>query len=108
MHVHFVHCEIFAVKHWNITQRCNNVHWYTLQGIQSTKFYEMLTKCQLMCKLFVLTANSVHEDQAVSNCMYFLVSGHFCCLLIIFANSLDPDKDQQKVCHDLDPNCLMH
>ena len=23
MHVHFVHCEIFDVEHWNITQRCN-------------------------------------------------------------------------------------
>ena len=24
MHQHFVHCEIFDVKHWNITQRCKN------------------------------------------------------------------------------------
>ena len=23
MHVYFVHCEIFGVKHWNITQMCN-------------------------------------------------------------------------------------
>ena len=25
MHVHFVHCEIFDVEHWNITQRCNRL-----------------------------------------------------------------------------------
>ena len=25
MHEHFVHCEIFDVNHWNITQRCNKI-----------------------------------------------------------------------------------
>ena len=28
------------------------------------------------------------------------------CLLITFANSVDPDQDQQNVGPDLDPNCL--
>ena len=37
---------------------------------------------------------------------YFYASGDFCCLLITFANSLDPDQDQQNVGPDLDPNCL--
>ena len=37
---------------------------------------------------------------------FFLASGNFCCLLITFANSLDPDQDQQNVCPDLDPKCL--
>ena len=23
MHVYFVHCEIFDIKHWNINERCN-------------------------------------------------------------------------------------
>ena len=36
----------------------------------------------------------------------FLASGNFCCLLITFANSLDPDQDQQRVCPDLVPNRL--
>ena len=27
-------------------------------------------------------------------------------LLIIFANCLDPDQDQQNIGPDLDPNCL--
>ena len=35
-----------------------------------------------------------------------LASGDFCCLLITFANSLDPDQDRQNVGPDLDPNCL--
>ena len=35
-----------------------------------------------------------------------LASGDFCRLLITFANSLDPDQDQQNVGPDLDPNCL--
>ena len=36
----------------------------------------------------------------------FLASGDFCCQLITFANSLDPDQDRQHVGPDLDPNCL--
>ena len=33
-------------------------------------------------------------------------SDDICCLLITFANSLDPDQAQQNVGPDLDPNCL--
>ena len=32
--------------------------------------------------------------------------GNFCCLLMTFANSLDPDQARQNVGPDLDPNCL--
>ena len=35
-----------------------------------------------------------------------VASGNFCCLLITFANSLDPEQDRQNVGPDLDPNCL--
>ena len=31
-----------------------------------------------------------------------------CRLLITFANSLDPDQDQQNVSPDLEPSCLCH
>ena len=31
---------------------------------------------------------------------------NFCCLLITFVNSLDPDQAPQKNGPDLDPNCL--
>ena len=36
----------------------------------------------------------------------FFASGDFCCMLITFANSLDPDQDRHSVGPDLDPNCL--
>ena len=39
---------------------------------------------------------------------YFLASDDFCCLLITFANSLDPDQAQQNISPDLDSNCLTH
>ena len=32
--------------------------------------------------------------------------GEFCCLLITFANSLEPDQARQNVGPVLDPNCL--
>ena len=35
-----------------------------------------------------------------------IASSDFCCQLITFANSLDPDQDRQKVGPDLDPNRL--
>ena len=34
----------------------------------------------------------------------FLASSDFCCLLITFTNSLDPDQDQQNVCPDMEKN----
>ena len=34
----------------------------------------------------------------------FLASGHFCRLLITFANSLDPDQAKKNAGLDLDPN----
>ena len=36
----------------------------------------------------------------------FPANGNFCCLLITFANSVDPDQAWQNVRSDLDPNCL--
>ena len=38
--------------------------------------------------------------------MNFPASNDFCCLLITFANSLDPDQARQNIGPDLDPNCL--
>ena len=37
----------------------------------------------------------------------FLASGDFCHLMIIIANRLDPDQDQQSVGPDLEPNGLI-
>ena len=35
----------------------------------------------------------------------FVAKADFCCPLICFANSLDPDQDPQNVGPGLDPNC---
>ena len=51
-----------------------------------------------------------HLEQVVTGiyiCPYsFLASGNFCCQLITFANSLDPDQDRHNVGPGLDPNLL--
>ena len=44
------------------------------------------------------------EDYAMLKSL--LASGDFCRLLIIFANSLDPDQDKQNIGPYVDPNCL--
>ena len=49
------------------------------------------------------------EPNEITSSLVFkslLARGDFCCLLITFANSLDPDQAQQNVGPDLDPNCL--
>ena len=50
---------------------------------------------------------SLSAEQVIFNtlALFFFASGDFC-LLITFANSLDPDQDRQNVGPDLDPNCL--
>ena len=55
--------------------------------------------------IFILELRSVFLDtrKALTLC---LASCDFCRLLITFANSLDPDQDQQNVGPDLDPNYL--
>ena len=44
--------------------------------------------------------------ETVSKINTFFDSGHFCRLLIIFANSFDPGQDRHNVGPDLDPNRL--
>ena len=45
--------------------------------------------------------DAVHEILVLTD------RGDFCCLLIMFVNSLDPDQDRHSVGPDLDPNRLM-
>ena len=52
-----------------------------------------------------------HMNQEAVNligqaCSIYFLQVATCCLLITFANSLDPDQDWQNVDPDLDPNCL--
>ena len=50
------------------------------------------------------------SQKVISTCCFVFNSlpakGDFCCLLITFANILDPDQALQNVWPDLDPNCL--
>ena len=50
------------------------------------------------------------SQKVISTCCFVFNSlparGDFCCLLITFANSLNPDQARQVVGPDLDPNCL--
>ena len=60
-----------------------------------------------------LESNEINFSQGFSqklvstSCFVFnslAARGDFCCLLITFANSLDPDQARQNVGPDLDPN----
>ena len=57
-----------------------------------------------------LTLAKVYSQKEVSTSCFvsnsLLARGDFRCLLITFANRLDPDQAQQNVGPDLDPNCL--
>ena len=49
------------------------------------------------------------QKEVSTSCFVFnslSARGDICCLLIKFANSLDPDQARQNVGSDLDPNCL--
>ena len=55
----------------------------------------------ILTELFVsLVSISIHFNSSPA-------SGAFCCLLITFANSLNPDQAGQNIRPDLDPNCLL-
>ena len=54
----------------------------------------------------MIIERSVHTNVLVFNSFHAL--DNFCCLLINFANSLDPDQEQLNVDPDLDPNGLTH
>ena len=61
--------------------------------------------------LFLFACNKIRSSQFEAHIYIdplnpFLASSGFCCLLITFANSLNPDQDQQNVGPDLDPKCL--
>ena len=46
------------------------------------------------------------SKECITESITFLAFGYFCDLLIMLANSLDPDQDRQYVGPDLDRNCL--
>ena len=56
--------------------------------------------------LMLLSKNSVPFEGLYSSNISFLANGDFCCMMITFANSLDPDQDRQNIDSDMDPNRL--
>ena len=70
-----------------------SLHWLHTQSIEIEKGSDKagLLTTLISCESMV---NSFHA------------SSYFRCLLITFANSLDPDQDRQNVGPDLDPKCL--
>ena len=79
-------------------------------------------KCQILSKETICMKCQIlfsrKNKKNISNCRLlkfspcmqsvnsFPASGDFCCLLITFANSLDPDQARQKVGHNRNPKCL--
>ena len=61
-----------------------------------------LDRCSKLHFAQYLLNKSMYFDQLLCNHMFVLA-----CLLITFANSLDPDQARQNVAPDLDPNCLI-
>ena len=61
-------------------------------------------------EIYIFSLHEIHSKNL--NILYIyiyktvLTSGNFCCLLITFANSLDPDQIRQSVSPDLGPYCF--
>ena len=59
----------------------------------------------ILVTLFALETSKIWQ-QMTKKVLTLPASGIFCRLLMIFANSLDPDHARQNFGPDLDPNCL--
>ena len=84
-------------------------------GLPSSALYPCseLFVANTLAKWKKLEPNEINFSQGFSqkvvSTSYFVFNslparGNFCCLLIAFANSLDPDQVRQNVRPDLDPN----
>ena len=65
--------------------------------------------CLFVCDFIMRTIVAPSMKLVNANCKCSLLlraSSEFCRLLIISANSLDPDPNRQNLCHNLDPNRL--
>ena len=112
-------CQNHSAIYTDIDKSCPSRKIFTSQICLLTFF----TKIKFMQNLYFTVLsfeNSVHTDQIRPadqdrNCFSsiqwnyvnsFLASSDFCHLLIIFANSFNPDLDRHKVGHDQDSNCF--
>ena len=95
-------------------------HRKRAQGPYVTYSSSGLTLAQICCiqhssQMEKLEPNEINFSQGFSqkvvstSCFVFIslpARGDFCCLLITFANRLDPDQTQHNVGPDQDLNCL--
>ena len=75
---------------------------YFLSNKYRVNLWPALDRCSKLHFAQYLLNKFMDFDQLLCNHMYLLV-----CLLITFANRLDPDQARHSVRPDLDPNCLI-
>ena len=68
--------------------------------------YSVILNLPSFCHLLFENKEIIKQHSPLPPINSLLASGDFCRLLMIFANSLDPDQDRQNVGPDLGPNIL--
>ena len=84
---------------------------FTLRAYPSSEFVvaNNLSKWKKLEPIEINFSQGFSQKEVSTSCFVFNslpARGDFCCLLITFANSLDPDQARQNVGPDPDPNCL--
>ena len=85
-----MHKIMFFSKRKIILKKC--------ECLPHLKFSDLLSETHIF--FYLALGQKTHQHNS------FLAIGDFCHLLITFANSLDPDQDQQNIDPVLDPNGL--
>ena len=100
----FIKKHIVQFKNLQPTEKVNSTRRRIMAGYSQNSFFKALVGAynwvchvRFICNLQGAMAPP-HLNLIVNS---FYASGDF-----VFANSLDPDQDQQNVGPDLDPNCL--
>ena len=78
--------------------------WETFYDWQMYEFFLSQSCSNILCHLLIIFT-SFHLD-CLGFINSFLASGDFCCLLIVFANSLDPGQYRQNIGPELDTDRL--
>ena len=85
MRVHFVHCEIFDVEHWNITQRCNKSVYFMLSILNHScggshtdhllhgHSNTIIKRCFVLMKMWVLKSDQCKNNDP-SDCLCLINS----------------------------------
>ena len=90
------------VKGWNILIHDNL--WHHLNWVLENKEFVIKHLKARPALMFLCVQMGITQTLKTAFLNSLPASGKFCHLLIIFANSLDPDQARQNVGPDLDPN----